>query len=116
MFFPEFSTLPEPTQRSGHTLSFPQLFFFEICTKSPGAYDLPLVTEARVPRRRFNLEVCVYTGNRCGKFQIGTAPEKKKRQQGCHTPKPQNFVRQIFEDSQISPSSICRLCLDRVFT
>jgi hypothetical protein len=36
MVFAEFSTLPEPTQRSGYALSIPQLFFLRFVLKARG--------------------------------------------------------------------------------
>src|SRR6266404_8540070 len=116
MVFAEFSTLSDPALRSAPVPSFPQPVCLRFRLRARGAYALSLVMEAGVPHPRSYLEVCVCTGDRCGEFQMGTPPEKKKRQQGCRTPNAQNFVRQIFEDRQLSSSSICGLCLDRVFT
>ena len=116
MLIAEFSTLAEPALRSAPALIIPVTHLFEIYTKRRGACALPLVTEAGVPHPRSELEVCVCTASSCGEFQIGALPEKKKRQQGCRTPDSQNFIRQIFEDRQVSSRPVYRPCLDRVFT
>ncbi len=97
MVFAEFSTLSDPALRSAPVPSFPQLVCLRFILRARGAYALSLVMEAGVPHPRSYLEVCVCTGDRCGEFQMGTSPEKKK-QQGYRTPNSQNFVRQIFED------------------